>query len=77
MYALLLQFTTATQVLSDNLYEMGGDSIQIVQFASNLNKTFNTNLSLQDVLEYPSLSKLANLVSGMKSEAEILESPCD
>jgi len=58
----------ATQVVSDNLYEMGGDSIQMAQFASTLNKTFKTSLSLQDIMEHLSLTKLATLVSGVKSE---------
>ena len=66
----ILCIPEATQVVSDNLYEMGGDSIQIAQFTSTLNKAFDTSLSLQDIMEHPSLTTLASLISGLKSEAK-------
>jgi acyl-coenzyme A synthetase/AMP-(fatty) acid ligase/acyl carrier protein len=50
----------------DNFYEVGGDSLLIIKIISKIKKDLNINLSIEDVLNNPSIDKLIYLISQQK-----------
>ncbi|BAY84414.1 putative beta-ketoacyl synthase [Calothrix parasitica NIES-267] len=58
---------------SDNFFELGGDSLLIVQVRSKLQKILNQEFSIADAFEYPTISALAEYLSGEKVEEFALE----
>jgi len=50
--------------LQDNFFELGGDSISLVQALERLNETLRLNLTLVDLLKYPSIEALVQQLSG-------------
>lgn len=47
----------------DNFFELGGDSLLMVQVHSQLADVFNTDISIMDLFQYPSISSLAKYMS--------------
>jgi amino acid adenylation domain-containing protein len=45
--------------IHDNFFELGGHSLLIIQLHSKLRETFNKNLSVSDLFQYPTVSSLA------------------
>lgn len=43
----------------DNFFDLGGDSLQIIEVHSELQKTLQSELSLTDLFEYPTIGSLA------------------
>ena len=63
----ILSIPKEKHLSTENFYEMGGDSLQIAQLVSTLNKTFNLHLSPLDIMEHPTVSDLASIVSALMS----------
>ena len=63
----ILNIPEEMHLSTENFYEMGGDSLQIAQLVSNLNKAFKVYLSPLDIMEHPTVSDLASVVSGLIS----------
>jgi NADPH:quinone reductase-like Zn-dependent oxidoreductase/acyl carrier protein len=53
---------------NDNFFELGGDSLLIVQVRSKLQKILNKEFSIADAFDYPTISALAEYLSGEKVE---------
>jgi acyl carrier protein len=49
--------------IHDNFFELGGHSLLIIQLHSKLRETFNKNLSVSDLFQYPTVSSLAKYLS--------------
>ncbi|MEC4891786.1 MAG: SDR family oxidoreductase [Oscillatoria sp. PMC 1051.18] len=54
--------------IHDNFFELGGDSLLIVQVRSKLQKTLNKEFSIAEAFEYPTISALAEYLSGEQVE---------
>lgn len=63
----------------DSFYDLGGDSILAVRINNLVNKKFNTNISVSDLLNYMTISDLAQFLdgklqhSGQKNSADRIE----
>ena len=72
--------------LSDNFYEMGGDSINAIQIISRINEVFQINLVMSDLLENPVIGDFIEVVQrsivneepvdGEKTSAEGTDGHC-
>ncbi len=49
--------------IHDNFFEVGGDSISMVQIAGRITKEFNVSLSYRDLLHADTIARLAKLIS--------------
>jgi len=56
--------------LTDKFFEIGGNSINIVQVSTELNKVFNVEISIKDMLRLPTISDLAQHISKSRMEYE-------
>lgn len=54
-------------------FELGGDSLLIIQVRSKILKTFNKNLSIADLFEYSTISTLAEYIGGKQIEEPIFQ----
>ena len=59
--------------IHDNFFELGGDSLLIVQVRSKLQKTLNKEFSIAEAFEYPTISALADYLSGERVEELALQ----
>ncbi|MBN3958489.1 type I polyketide synthase, partial [Nostoc sp. NMS8] len=59
--------------LYDNFFELGGDSLLIIQVRSKIMKIFDKNLSIAELFEYSTISKLAEYISGKQIEQPIFQ----
>jgi thioesterase domain-containing protein/acyl carrier protein/NADP-dependent 3-hydroxy acid dehydrogenase YdfG len=48
--------------INDDFFELGGHSLMALEIISEIKKTFNLNLQLQDIYNYSSLKKLADYI---------------
>ncbi|HEX2926727.1 MAG TPA: amino acid adenylation domain-containing protein [Ruminiclostridium sp.] len=53
----------------DAFFDVGGDSLKAIKLAERINQEFKTNLKVQDLFQYTTVSSIAALLSG-KSEAD-------
>lgn len=49
--------------IHDNFFELGGDSLLMVQVHSLLTEAVNTNISIMELFQYPSINSLAKYMS--------------
>ncbi|MEH1787875.1 MAG: beta-ketoacyl synthase N-terminal-like domain-containing protein [Nostoc sp.] len=54
--------------IQDNFFEIGGNSLLIVQVRSQLQQVFNGDISTADLFEYPTISTLAEYLSRKQAE---------
>ncbi len=54
--------------LNDDYFELGGDSLSAVRLSNIIKESFNIKFSLEDIFEYPTLSKQAERVTLYISE---------
>jgi len=63
---LSLIWTDITEVnqfsLNDPIFDIGGNSISIAKFCSEINDEYNLNLSLIDIFNYSTLKKISNFI---------------
>jgi amino acid adenylation domain-containing protein len=60
--------------VDDNFFDLGGDSIQIVNIQTLLQKALDCKINISDLFQYPTISQLArHLSSGKTDEAPSLE----
>ncbi|MED4404259.1 phosphopantetheine-binding protein, partial [Metabacillus fastidiosus] len=48
--------------ISDNFFEIGGNSLKLMSALTSINKNLNTNLSIQNFFENPNIKQLAILI---------------
>jgi pyochelin synthetase len=53
---------------TDNFFDLGGDSILIVEVHAELQQILNRNFSVTDLFQYPSIRALANYLDGGASQ---------
>jgi len=49
--------------VTDNLFDLGGNSISIIQFASRISKDYNIHIPIQQILKTPSIRQLVRAIS--------------
>ncbi|MDV2992198.1 MAG: hypothetical protein N4J56_001852 [Chroococcidiopsis sp. SAG 2025] len=54
--------------IHDNFFDLGGDSLLTVQVRSKLQTTFDRDISLTDLFEYPTINALAQLLDREQTE---------
>ncbi|BAZ70869.1 beta-ketoacyl synthase (plasmid) [Fischerella sp. NIES-4106] len=54
--------------IHDNFFEIGGNSLLMIQARSRLQELFNTDMSIADLFEYPTISALAEYLSQTQNE---------
>lgn len=59
--------------IQDNFFELGGDSLLIVQIRNKLQAALSVNISTADLFEYPTISALAEYLSGEQIEESVSE----
>lgn len=59
----------------DNFFELGGDSLQATQVISRLREIFQIKLSVQSLLEAPTLASLAASIEQIQQIAQQLQAP--
>jgi len=59
--------------LYDNFFDLGGDSLLIIQVRNKLLKTFNKNLSIPELFEYSTINALAEYIAGEQVEEPIFQ----
>ncbi|MCU7496663.1 MAG: amino acid adenylation domain-containing protein [Ignavibacteria bacterium] len=52
----------------DNFFEMGGHSLLITRLISRIRDEFEVDIPLRAIFEYPAISEIARLISGLKAE---------
>jgi NADPH:quinone reductase-like Zn-dependent oxidoreductase/acyl carrier protein len=57
--------------IQDNFFELGGDSLLIVQIRNKLQAQLSVNISTADLFEYPTISTLAEYLSGEQIEESV------
>ncbi len=61
--------------VSDNFFEIGGDSLNMIRLSSAINKAFETKTTITDLFKYTSIKTLAQYIDGeheeVKAEQEI------
>lgn len=53
--------------ISDSFFDLGGDSLNAINFCSIISQKFNVHLSIQDIFKTPVISDLSDTVSSLKS----------
>lgn len=55
----------------DNFFSNGGNSLMAIRLINTINERFNVQILIQDIFEYPTISKLAKLV--FSKEVKVVE----
>lgn len=56
--------------ITDSFFDSGGDSLTIIQFLQDVNKKYDTNLTIADIFQYYSIQKLEKIIlSRIKGES--------
>ena len=53
--------------LDDNFFQIGGDSLLIIQLLLELNKNFDLNIDMQDIFQNLKLGELASFIDALKT----------
>ncbi|MEO1373245.1 MAG: amino acid adenylation domain-containing protein [Cyanobacteria bacterium J06635_10] len=61
----------------DNFFEIGGNSLLIIEVESKVREIFNTNISVNDLFKYPTISNLAKYLSQEKNVEQTAFAPSD
>ncbi|CAN2247163.1 hypothetical protein STZ1_100003 [Bacillus subtilis] len=61
--------------ISDNFFDIGGNSLKLMSALTSINKQMNTNLSVHNVFENPTVKQLTNVIlsAGTESKIDILD----
>lgn len=59
--------------LDDNLFTLGGNSLKSMKIISKINRVFDTNLTITDILENPTVEGISKLVEKSESKNSSLE----
>jgi acyl carrier protein len=59
--------------VEDNFFDVGGDSLQLLEAHAELQKTLSPDLVITDLFEYPTVRTLAKHVGGAKSSSGITD----
>jgi aspartate racemase len=59
--------------LEDNFFDVGGDSLQLLEAHAELQKTVSPDLVVTDLFEYPTVRALAKHLGGAQSSSAIIE----
>ncbi|MEL4012528.1 non-ribosomal peptide synthetase, partial [Bacillus velezensis] len=57
--------------ISDNFFDIGGNSLKVMSALTSINKQMNTNLSVHNAFENPTVKQLANAILSEGTESEI------
>ncbi|MBK8901319.1 MAG: non-ribosomal peptide synthase/polyketide synthase [Anaerolineaceae bacterium] len=57
--------------IHDNFFELGGHSLLATQLLTRIQKQLGVRLMLRDVLEHGTIARIAGLIAGTQSEADI------
>ncbi|KJR67406.1 hypothetical protein BAGR45_20275 [Bacillus velezensis] len=57
--------------ISDNFFDIGGNSLKVMSALTSINKQMNTNLSVHNAFENPTVKQLANAILSAGTESEI------
>jgi len=63
--------------IHDNFFELGGDSLLTIKVQSKLQATFNKDFVTTDLFEYPTISDLAEHISGEQVKQRAIEQAHD
>ncbi|MBC8756864.1 amino acid adenylation domain-containing protein [Kordia sp. YSTF-M3] len=63
VWAKNLKIEADTLGIEDNFFELGGNSLQAVILINNINKTYNTKLSITDLFEALTIKEVAELLN--------------
>jgi acyl carrier protein len=61
--------------LDDNFFDLGGDSLQLIEVHSELQKLLPCELCLTDLFEYTTVRSLASRLAAMESPARSSHEP--
>ena len=61
--------------VTDNFFDLGGNSLIAMQMTLKVNQMFNTELEIQDVFDYPTIKKLAHTLEQMQEIEEEVVNP--
>lgn len=53
-------------LISENFFELGGNSIKAIQIVSRINSIFNVKLSLVDIFQKDNVKKISKLIQKRK-----------
>ncbi len=53
---------------TDNFFDLGGDSILLVEVHAELQQTLNRKFSVTDLFQFPSIRALSNYLGGQASQ---------
>jgi len=59
--------------VSDNFFDLGGDSLQLLEAHAELQKVVNSDLTITDLFEYTTISSLARYLSGNSNSSHLSE----
>jgi amino acid adenylation domain-containing protein len=59
--------------INDNFFDLGGDSLQLLDAHSELQKMISSNLTVTDLFEYTTISALAKYLAGNGRPSHLLE----
>lgn len=56
-------FTSTNTSITDSFFDLGGDSLSAISFASKLSKEFSTNITVQDIFKHAIVKDLSDYIS--------------
>ncbi|WP_193065048.1 non-ribosomal peptide synthetase [Oceanobacillus oncorhynchi] len=56
--------------INDNFYSFGGDSLRAAKLSGMLKKNFNINVSIKDILAYPTIKSLAHILTNKNTNSK-------
>lgn len=63
--------------INSNFFDLGGHSLLVITLISKVHQTFNVELQLKDVFDYPTLKELSRLIIGAKQTTALSIEPCE
>ena len=55
--------------ISNSFFELGGDSLSAISFSNKLSKELNTNITVQDIFNFPVIMDLSDYISSIKKQS--------
>jgi|GEM_PF-5749703 len=61
--------------INDNFYDLGGNSLSVLQLHAKINKKLEINIKIVDIFAYPTIAELTNYLASKNSNAIIHSRP--
>ncbi|MBL6449308.1 amino acid adenylation domain-containing protein [Fulvivirga sp. 29W222] len=71
LWADMLQVSRVSIPNDQSFFEVGGDSLKLLQLNDRMNREFSVKLDIVDLFRYPTLEGMANLIEGVSTKNDV------